>query len=178
MLKLTLSVTLYCAANFDNFVNMLSDLYYPFSLIGLTETKIKFGQDPITNCELPGYRFVSQPSYLNVGGVGFFIKNEIKFTQRTDLTSSKNELEALWIEVQNEDQCNMVCGIIYRHPSGNVGIFQEYIDIIIDKIQRENKYCIMLGDFNLDLLKFAQMIYDQPRDILFSPIYTSTNSNY
>ena len=45
------------SANFDNLVNMLSELHYPFSLIGLSETKIKFGQDSIINCELPGYYF-------------------------------------------------------------------------------------------------------------------------
>ena len=37
------------SANYDNLVNLLSELLFPFSLIGLTETKIKFNQDPITN---------------------------------------------------------------------------------------------------------------------------------
>jgi hypothetical protein len=64
----------------------------------------------------------------------------------------------------------MVCGIIYRHPSGNVGIFQEYIDTVIDKIHRENKYCIILGDFNLDLLKFES---HSPTDDFMTSLGTS-----
>jgi hypothetical protein len=47
----------------------------------------------------------------------------------------------------------MLCGVIYRHPSGNVEHFMDYLNSTIDKIHRENKYCILMGDFNLDLLK-------------------------
>ena len=35
------------SANDDNLVNLLSELAFTFSLIGLTETKIKLNQDPI-----------------------------------------------------------------------------------------------------------------------------------
>lgn len=59
------------SANFDNLVNMLHELYFPFSLIGLTETKFKHNQDSIMNLALTGYNFVSQPSNSNAGGVGF-----------------------------------------------------------------------------------------------------------
>lgn len=141
------------SANHDKLVDMIFELHYPFSLIGVTETKLKFDHEPITNCNLPGYCFVSQPSHSNAGGVGFYIKNDIKFTPRTDLTKSTNEFEALWIEVQNDAQCNMMCGIIYRHPNGNNDVFNEYVNSLTGKIQRENKYCIIMGDFNLDLLK-------------------------
>ena len=48
----------------------------------------------------------------------------------------------------------MICGIIYRHPDGNVETFQEYLNSTIEWIHRENKYCMIMGDFNLDLLKF------------------------
>ena len=126
----------------------------PFSLIGLTETKLKHNQHSISNVTLKGYRFVSQPSNPNAGGVGFFVKDNIKHTLRIDLTVTKNEFEALWVEVQNDSQHNMLCGIIYRHPSSNLDIFQDYISSSIEKIHRENKYCMIMGDFNLDLLKF------------------------
>jgi len=29
-----------------------------------------------------------------------------------------------------------------------------YLNTVVEKIHRENKYCLILGDFNLDLLKF------------------------
>ena len=138
----------------NNLVNLLSELAFTFSLIGLTETKIKLNQDPIVNTKLSGYHYLSQPTYSNAGGVGFYIKEDLEFTVRDDLTISKNEFEAIWIELHNDSQHNMICGIIYRHPDGNVEAFQEYLNSTIEWIHRENKYCMIMGDFNLDLLKF------------------------
>ena len=43
---------------------MLSELYFPFSVIGLTETKIKMDQQPLLNFDLPGYSFFSQPTQM------------------------------------------------------------------------------------------------------------------
>ncbi len=45
------------------------------------------------------------------------------------------------------------CGVIYRNPRGDPKIFMNYMDMAIEKIHQENKYCIIQGDFNLDLLK-------------------------
>ena len=48
----------------------------------------------------------------------------------------------------------MLCGVIYRHPNGNLDNFQEYMNSTLDTIQRQNKLSLMMGDFNLDLLKY------------------------
>ena len=87
----------------------------------------------------------------------------------------KNEFETSWIEVQNDDQSNMLCGIVYRHPSGGVNDFQDYWNNIIDKIHRENKHCITLGDFNLDLLKFE---YHPATDEFMTSLGTSSFQPY
>ena len=55
----------------------------------------------------------------------------------------------------NEFQRNMICGIIYQHPHGNMQNFKDFLNSTIEKIDRENKFCISLGDFNLDLLKLG-----------------------
>ena len=91
---------------------MLSELSFPFSLIGLTETKLKFDHAPLLNTDLQGYQFVSQPRHSNAGGVGFYINDNLAVTIRSDLTISKNEFEALWIEVQNARNSNLICGVL------------------------------------------------------------------
>ena len=48
---------------------------------------------------------------------------------------------------------NLICGVIYRHPNSNLNNFLDYINSTTDKINRENKLCLLLGDFNIDLLK-------------------------
>ena len=42
-------------ASIDNLINMLSELYFHLSIIGLTETKLKLDQEEILNINMPGY---------------------------------------------------------------------------------------------------------------------------
>jgi len=49
---------------------MLSELYLPFSIVGLTETELKVDQSFLPIIEMPGYSFTFQPSLLNAGGAG------------------------------------------------------------------------------------------------------------
>lgn len=46
---------------------MLSELYFPMSIIGITETKLKINQEEILNINIPGYNFLFQPSLSNAG---------------------------------------------------------------------------------------------------------------
>ena len=49
------------SANFDNLSVMLEELQFPFSIMGLSETKIKKDNICLLNANLSGYNFVSQP---------------------------------------------------------------------------------------------------------------------
>ena len=141
------------SANRDNLQHMLSDLYLTFSKVGLTEIKFKVEQSFLCNIEIPGYSFSFQPSLSNAGGVGFYTKEDQLFTNRPDLTLSTDDFETLWVEMQNGSQRNMICGFIYRHPHGNMENFWDFLNSTIEKIDGENKFYVILGDFNLDLLK-------------------------
>ena len=79
------------SANFDKLSNMLSELYFPFSLIGLTEIKQKINQPPISNTDLCGYQFLSQPSISNAGGVAFYINNNLNFNTRPEFTTTADD---------------------------------------------------------------------------------------
>ena len=72
---------------------------------------------------------------------------------RSDITTVDQNFEALWIEIDTIGQPNLVCGILYRHPNGNLDKFMEYMNLTIEKIHQENKLCLFMGDFNIDLLK-------------------------
>lgn len=61
------------SANLDNLQHMLSELYFPFSIVGLTEIKLKVDHSFLPNIEMPGYSFTVQPSLSNAGGVGLYI---------------------------------------------------------------------------------------------------------
>ena len=131
---------------------MLSELDHSFSIIGLSETKIKSSSESLDNYSIPGYSFLSQPSISNAGGVGFFVSKKITSSLRTDLSCTKADFECLWIEVECDLHHNIVCGVIYRHPNTNYESFFEYLSNTIGKVNDENKYCVIMGDFNIDLL--------------------------
>ena len=99
-------------ANIDNLQHLLFKLSFPFSLIGITETKLKTNISPTINIEIQGYRFVSEPSLSNVGGVAFYIKNNLDFSIRSDISSTTIDFETLWIEVNNGNHSNLLCGVV------------------------------------------------------------------
>ena len=76
------------------------------------------------------------------GGVGFYIKNDLSYTVCSDLTISKNDFEALWIEIAN-----------FRGSNLDLNSFVEYLSAWLERINRENKICLITGDFNIDQLK-------------------------
>ena len=92
-------------ANFDNLVNMLSELYYPISVIGVTETKLKNDREILLNINITGYSFLSQPSYTNAGGVRFYKKNYLAYIHRSDLLA----------RVQNDFESHVLSSFIRLH---------------------------------------------------------------
>ena len=141
------------SANFDCLLNMLHGLNLSFPLIGLSETKFLKDKDISSNVNIAGYDLISEPSLSNAGGVAFYIKNNYRYTIRSELTTSNPNLEALWIEILAEGQPNLICGIVYRHPYSKLDNFMDYMNTTIENIHQENKLCLIMGYFNIDLLK-------------------------
>ena len=133
-------------ANFDNLEQFLNDLNYPFNIISLSETWINRSNEQISNPDLPSYSFLSQPTTQRAGGVGMYIKKGIQYSVRHDLTSSTDESEMLWVEIESDLNSNMICGVVYRHPSSNLETFLNKFYSVIGKINQERKLCLISGD--------------------------------
>lgn len=61
---------------------------------------------------------------------------------------------------------------LYRHPHGNISTFMDYLNSTIEKVHRERKHCIVMGDLNIDLLKCEE---HQQSDLLFLTLAISFN---
>ena len=96
---------------------MLTDLTLMFSVIGLTETKVKVIQDPLFNTEIQARVFESQPTISNAGGIGSYICTDLSYTIGNDLSTTNPDFQSLWIEIQSKSNSNMICGVFYRHPN-------------------------------------------------------------
>ena len=68
---------------------------------------------------------------------------------------AKNYLESTFRETTNPSKTNIILGCIYRHPTMDRNEFSYYhLNPLIVKLTKEQKTVFLLGDFNVDLLKY------------------------
>ena len=167
--------------NWESFRNLLCDLHgdkFAFDLIGVSEV---FRCDYDTRLSLPGFHdlITRCRDDGSRGGVGLFIKENIIFKIREDLSVFiPHILESVFIEIQSKSNKNTIIGVIYRPntaPMADVDIFSATISDILDTINKENKYGILMGDMNIDLLKFGSQVRTEDYlDSLFSHGFVPT----
>ena len=142
----------------DDLRLILSKLNFQFDVIGISEHKIRKDTKPSNNVEIPGYHpFIFEPTETTHGGTGFYIKDNVDYTERKDLQlNSPGNHESFFIEIQFPKKKNLIVGCIYRHPSSPISV-KDFANIhlspTLEKISSENKQCVLMGDFNVDLLK-------------------------
>ena len=79
----------------------------------------------------------------------YFVRNDLTVTFNNNI----EEFEILFIEILNKNK-NIIIGVVYRHPKGsNTTEFLNELNNILQKIGKEKKKVIIMGDFNIDLLK-------------------------
>ena len=98
--------------------------------------------------------FTTKQKYVGTGGgVGIFLKHEVKFKRRYDL---ENRLESLWIEICLKNSKSVLIGCYYRPPEGSkylINNFSEVFEEQLTNVVKTNKEIIILGDFNIDYNK-------------------------
>ena len=145
-------------AHVDDLRTVLSRLKPEIDIIGISEHKIKKDQKSSNNIDICGYdEFIFEPTGTTHGGTGFYIKNGYDYIVRKDLNlNTPSHFEAMFVEVVLKDRKNLIVGCIYRHPSSDISIndfTEKHLEPILYKISKEKKECVLMGDFNVDLLK-------------------------
>ena len=132
----------------------LTNLKFKFSVIALTETWL----NP-SNCEcysLPGY--VMETKCRNVrsgGGVALLINDNIEYYVRNNLNEFCEKMESLFIEIPKSAIAttkNVIIGVTYRPPGGNIDDFNLIFSNVVNKLKQENRLIYILGDFNINLI--------------------------
>ena len=143
------------SAHIDELKSLLSILDHPFSVIGITETKIKENTEPAANLEIDGYFFDSIGTKSSFGGVGLFIRKDLDFSLRKDISKADlNMAESIFYQIALKDKRQILIGCIYRHHSSIKCFVDEFLATILQKVGKEkNKVCAIMGDFNADLLQ-------------------------
>ena len=97
--------------------NLLSNLKIKPNIIGISETSLQKGKQPITNISLPNYVYEHTPTESGKGGTLLYIDKNIKYKLHNDLNIyEKKMVEPTFIEILNKIQKNMIIGCVYKHP--------------------------------------------------------------
>lgn len=129
----------------ENFLLFLDEFNFFFSVIMMTETWYRSETDVFC---IDGYNVVYQNRKLRIGGgVCLYVKAEITYEYREDLSLCTDDLEALTLQYHN-----YIFVAIYRPPSGNFDSFIQYLENLFSVVNQFNYKLVLGGDLNIDML--------------------------
>ena len=121
------------------------------SIIALSETKLSADTEDLYYID--GYNSFFNSKSSNSGGLALFIKSVLHPKPYKNGNLQLNHLESICVTVMlGADPVN-IC-LVYRRPSSNVASFLEEYNELQRKINKHK--CIIVGDVNLDLLKYEK----------------------
>ena len=140
----------------DSLQNLLAYSKINFDVIAISESRLNKDNISSHNINLQNYSIDYCPTESSAGGTVLYIKNTLSYVSRPNLQIYKPHLlESNFVEIINPKKTNIIIGCIYRHPSMDLEEFNEcYLSILLEKLSKENKSVFLLGNFNVDLLKY------------------------
>ena len=119
------------------------------AVIGITESWLDSSVEDI-EIEIPGYNIHRRDRDRHGGGVCLYIKSNLPFNPRRD--QEVEGLEAAWVEILLPKTRPIAIGVCYRPPKQ-----QNFYELLEKSCNSglgltENE-CILMGDFNTDILK-------------------------
>ena len=137
-------------------VTLRGCLNHRFSVLDITETWTTPLNENVI--DIPGYsKMLKSRTRGRGGGVGLLFDNnlEIGTKIRDDLACPDTKImERLFVQISQTKLAvkDVIVGVIYRPPNTNVIVFCDSLSQILDKINKEDRPCYLLGDFNIDLI--------------------------
>jgi exonuclease III len=157
---------------------------HPFDILAINETKL---DSTISDSEIyiNEYIVIRKDRNRNGGGVAFFIKNTLSYSERNDLIPDSGNLEIICIEISKRFCASFIASSWYRPLSSELEIFDNF-ELFLFKCDLENKELILVGDMNCDFskmpsdphsrrLQFLCSMY-QPSQLVDEPTRVTENS--
>ena len=138
--------------HFTELLCYLDSLNIEFKLIALSETALN---DTHTDFKMPNYNCeIDVRPKRKGGGVSLYIHSALQYKLRRDLQLC-GDANSVFIEIYKtttNTKHNIICGCVYRPPSMSLNIFNDMMTTSFNKMQHENKYLYITGDFNVNTL--------------------------
>ena len=140
--------------NFESYISCyLYPIPEPISAIGFCETHLT--ADMEQQYQLTGFNLFTNNYESNSGGVALYLRESLKGSLIPDLSVSKPHCESLFIEIQTGPRDTCTVGVIYRRPENNFKSFLPELSKLLNHNKVNNKRCTIMGDFNIDLIKYS-----------------------
>ena len=145
----------------DELRSFLTLLNHPFDIIAITETRLH-AQATLVDVNIDGYDFIHKETSTQNGGVALFIKSCHEFEPFNQSSVFPEKIcETVFVEVKHKSEkkivigcIKIVIGCIYRHHTPISDFSSEFLEKTLQKITKSKKTCVLLGDFNIDLIKY------------------------
>ena len=164
------------AAKFDSIAILISDLLshgYEFSAICIQETWICKDKDISLFC-LPNYNFEHTPARTSLhGGAAIYVNKKYSY-KITDNFNTSETFDGILTEITGHNLAKPVTIMnIYKPPGNytnqNIEMFLDEISPTLNKLSKTKSESIVVGDFNIDLLKISERaVYQQYLDMFLS----------
>ena len=150
-------------------------------IFAASETNIK-ANTPAHRFNIPGYKLLRHDRIAPKGGVGIYFRDIFK-PKRIDIRYAALQPEMIFAEVEINGN-KIAIGVIYKPPSTSYNIYAE-IQEVLAFITTKYTHVIIMGDFNIDLLKndrpseFFKNIVLQPfglHEVIHQPTRITSNS--
>ena len=164
--------------HFVELEHLLNSFPCQFDIISITETKLRTNILPKVNINIPGYCYEHTPTDAAKGGTLLYISEKYNYKPRKDLEINiSKQIESTFIEIVNSSGKNQIIGSLYRHHNITQHKFNNHLDLLLNKLKREDKPTVMTGDFNTDLLQTdrdntIEQFYDNFTEKHFIPLVT------
>ena len=140
--------------NLMDFICNLENLNVQFHFIVLSETWGTHDKAKLNITQ--GYNHLYDTrEQRNGGGISIYVNANIAYKKRTDLKLDKTYFESYFIEVDKtvfQSKHNVIIGGLYKPPNVSIDIFNEKLEILLNKIGKEKKYAYIIGDYNINTL--------------------------
>lgn len=152
--------------HFEEFVNFIDSINFCIEVIVLTEIWIYSSQNK--NFNIKNYNlYASNRDRNRSGGVAIYVHSSVN----SNCILSKCENNNNYVLVDLYDLKLKILGV-YRQPVYNTNIFIDCIEEIVDN----NKYCIIAGDMNINLLNRNDVTVINYQNMLNSQGFLVLNS--
>ena len=140
----------YAINKIPEIASILNNSDTPFHIFGLTETHL--GDNVSTDeISIPGYRVERRSVKKSLEtGIAVYISQTIKAERLPHLEDYN--VESIWLKIYLKNHAPFILGFLYRNPKER-SCWVDNFSLMVDAVLLQSQEYILLGDFNIDLLK-------------------------